>query len=42
MLLPQNVPECVEVVEVVDGRGASTLQRKVKSSRVVEIDVAVR
>jgi hypothetical protein len=29
------------VVEV-DGRGASTLQRKAKSSRVVEVDVAVR
>jgi hypothetical protein len=29
------------VVEV-DGHGASTLQRKAKSSRVVEVDVAVR
>jgi hypothetical protein len=37
----RHKPKLSRVVEV-NGRGASMLQRKVKSSRVVEIDVAVR
>jgi hypothetical protein len=37
----RHKPKLNQVVEV-GGRGASTLQREVKSSRVVEVDVAVR
>jgi hypothetical protein len=37
----QHKPKLNRVVEV-DGRGASMLHREVKSSRVVEVDVAVR
>jgi hypothetical protein len=37
----QHKPKLNRVVEV-DCGGASTLQREVKSSRVVELDVAIR
>jgi hypothetical protein len=36
----RHKPKLNLVVEV-DGRGASTLQREMKSSRVVEVDVAI-